>query len=382
MKRVSILGSTGSIGTQTLDVIRQHPDIFRVEALAAGRNIALLIEQIRAFQPRKVSVQDKETAEHIRHILPYGVELYEGEQGLIEIAAHTEADIVVTAVVGSIGLKSTLAAIQANKTIALANKETLVAAGHLVTEQAQAKGVQLIPVDSEHSAVFQCLQGEEHRQVRTITLTASGGSFRNYTRAELAKVTLKQALAHPNWNMGAKLTIDSATMANKGLEIIEAHWLFRLPYEQIDVLIHPESIVHSLVEYVDGSVIAQLGVPDMRVPIQYALTYPDRLTNHSPPLKLVELAQLHFRPLDIERYPMVHYAYLCGKAGGTAPTVFNAANEVAVARFISGEITFMDIERIVSRAIEKHKVIVRPELETIQEVDKETRRNAAAMFTS
>lgn len=380
MKRISILGSTGSIGTQTLDIVRQHPEQFKVEALAAGNNTSLLLEQIHEFKPSKVSVQDKAAADRLRERLPQGVEMYYGEDGLVEVAAGSEADTVVTAVVGSIGLKSTLAAIDEGKTIAIANKETLVTAGHLVTERARAKGVALMPVDSEHSAIFQCLNGEPMRGVRTITLTASGGSFRDRTRDELENVTVEDALKHPNWSMGAKVTIDSATMANKGLEVIEARWLFDLPYEQIRVLIHPESIIHSFVEYLDGSIIAQLGVPDMRVPIQYALAYPERLSNTSASLNLAEIAKLHFRELDTERFPMVRYAYDCGKAGGTATTVFNAANEVAVARFLRGEISFLDIERIVSTLITKHQTISHPSLEAIQETDMRTRAEALSIL--
>lgn len=379
MKRISILGSTGSIGTQTLDIVRQHPEQFKVEALAAGKNTFLLLEQIREFKPSKISVQDKAAAERLREELPQGVELYYGEEGLIETAAGTDADTVVTAVVGSIGLKSTLAAIDEGKTIAIANKETLVTAGHLIMDRARAKGVKLMPVDSEHSAIFQCLNRELMRGVRTITLTASGGSFRVRSRDELANVTVEDALKHPNWAMGAKVTIDSATMANKGLEIIEARWLFDLPYEQIHVLIHPESIIHSFVEFLDGSVVAQLGVPDMRVPIQYALAYPERLPNTSARLNLAEVAKLHFYEMDTDRFPMVRYAYECGKAGGTATTVFNAANEVAVARFLRGEISFLDIERIVSTLISKHCTIPHPPLEAIQETDMRTRVEALSI---
>ncbi|UHA73902.1 1-deoxy-D-xylulose-5-phosphate reductoisomerase [Paenibacillus sp. 481] len=376
MKRIAVLGSTGSVGTQTLDVVLQHPEHFKVEALAAGRNAALIVEQAHRFQPRKVSVQDRATADQIREQLPQGTELFYGEEGLIEVAAHTEADTVVTAVMGSVGLHSTLAAIEQGKTIALANKETLVTAGHLVTQAAKRKGITLMPVDSEHSAIFQCLNGESLDTIRTMTLTGSGGSFRDLNRQQLEGVTVEQALKHPNWSMGAKITIDSATMANKGLEVIEAHWLFGVLYEQIDVLIHPESIIHSFVEFKDGSIMAQMGVPDMRVPIQYALTYPERIHNPAPSLNLAQIAQLHFRELDLARYPMVGYAYECGKLGGTATTVFNAANEIAVARFLRGEISFLDIERIVEKAISQHVPISHPSLEAIEEIDQQTRKQA------
>ncbi|WP_028545190.1 1-deoxy-D-xylulose-5-phosphate reductoisomerase [Paenibacillus taiwanensis] len=376
MKRISILGSTGSIGTQTLDVVANHPEHFQIEAMAAGRNAALFLEQIKQFRPKLVSVQDKATADLIRSELPQGTRLVYGEEGLIEVAAHPTTDTVVTAVMGSVGLKSTLAAINMGKWIGLANKETLVTAGHLVTAAAARNNVKLMPIDSEHSAIFQCLNGEPRRAVQSITLTASGGSFRDVSRAELEGVSVEQALQHPNWSMGAKITIDSATMANKGLEVIEAHWLFGLPYDDIHVMLHPESIIHSYVEYVDGAVIAQLGTPDMRVPIQYALTYPERLDNPSPRLNLAQVGTLHFRELDMERYPMVRYAYESGKLGGTATTVFNAANEVAVARFLRREISFLDIERIVELALERHHVVAEPTLEVIEETDRRTRQEA------
>ncbi|NMM51208.1 1-deoxy-D-xylulose-5-phosphate reductoisomerase [Paenibacillus aquistagni] len=376
MKRISVLGSTGSIGTQTLSVIEHHPESFVVEALAAGRNAELLLKQAHQFKPRLVSVQDKVTADAVKDELPSGTKLVYGEEGLIEAASCQEADTVVTAVVGSVGLKSTLAAIEEGKTIGLANKETLVTAGHLVTAAAKRKGVKLMPIDSEHSAIFQSLNGESMSDVDSITITASGGSFRDRTREQLAHVTVEEALKHPNWSMGAKITIDSATMANKGLEVIEAHWLFELDYDRIHVLIHPESIIHSYVEYVDGSIIAQLGVPDMRVPIQYALSYPERMTSPAERLNLAKIAKLHFRELDTARYPMVRYAYESGRIGGTATTVFNAANEVAVARFLQGEIAFLDIERIVENALAGHRVQVDPSLEIIEETDREIRQAA------
>ncbi|WP_195573227.1 1-deoxy-D-xylulose-5-phosphate reductoisomerase [Paenibacillus sp. 1001270B_150601_E10] len=376
MKRISVLGSTGSIGTQTLSVVENHPDSFQIEALAAGRNAELLIKQVRRFNPRLVSVQDKETADAVRAALPAGTKLVYGDEGLIEAASCQEADTVVTAVVGSVGLRSTLAAIEQGKTIGLANKETLVTAGHLVTEAADRQGVSLMPIDSEHSAIFQSLNGEPRAAIDSITLTASGGSFRDRTREELRGVTVEEALKHPNWSMGAKITIDSATMANKGLEVIEARWLFGLDYDRIHVLIHPESIIHSYVEYVDGSIIAQMGVPDMRVPIQYALSYPERMTSPADRLNLAKVGKLNFRELDMTRYPMVRYAYESGRLGGTATTVFNAANEVAVARFLRGEISFLDIERIVEQSLSMHQVIAKPTLEIIQETDKEIRKYA------
>ncbi|WP_046228028.1 1-deoxy-D-xylulose-5-phosphate reductoisomerase [Paenibacillus dauci] len=378
MKKIAILGSTGSIGTQTLDVVRAHPEAFQVEGIAAGTNVDLVVQQANEFQPRIVSVANKELAEQIRHQLPVGTQVHYGEQGLIEVAAGTEAHTVVTAVMGSMGLPSTLAAIEAGKTIGLANKETLVTAGHLVTERARQKGVQLLPIDSEHSALFQSLNGEPRERIAQLTLTASGGSFRDRTRAELHGVTVADALKHPNWSMGAKITIDSASMANKGLEVIEAHWLFDMPYDQISVVLHPESIIHSFVEFVDTSIIAQLGNPDMRVPIQYALTYPDRQNSPSSRLSLAQVGQLNFREMDYERFPCLRMAFEAGRLGGTAPTVFNAANEVAVARFLKGEIAFLTIEDIIADALEHHQTTANPELEVIQSVDQETRAQAMA----
>ncbi|MEG6587831.1 1-deoxy-D-xylulose-5-phosphate reductoisomerase [Paenibacillus barengoltzii] len=379
MKKIALIGSTGSIGTQTLDVIRAYPREFRLEGLAAGSNLKLFAEQVHEFRPRKASVATKELADRIRPELPEGVELYYGEQGLVEVAAGTDADTVVTAIVGSAGLPATLAAIEEGKHIALANKETLVTAGHLVTEMAQRKGVALLPVDSEHSAIFQCLNGEYKQEVRQITLTASGGSFRDLTREQLREVTVEDALKHPNWSMGAKITIDSATMVNKGLEVIEAHWLFGLPFEQIGVLLHPESIIHSFVEYRDGSVIAQLGTPDMRVPIQYALTYPHRWPSAAKRLSLAEIGKLHFREMDFERFPCLRLAYECGKIGGTATSVYNAANEVAVARFLKGEIPFLQIEAIIETALAEHEVQFHPDLETIREADRWARALAETL---
>lgn len=379
MKRISVIGSTGSIGTQTLDVLKQHPEQFSVEGLAAGRNIELFLEQVRLFKPRKASVADKDAADSLRPFLPAGVELFYGEEGLNEVAAGTDADTVVTAIVGSAGLPSTLAAIDAGKHIALANKETLVTAGQLVTELARKKGVSLLPVDSEHAAIFQCLNGERLSDVERIVLTASGGSFRHLNREQLQQVTVEDALKHPNWSMGAKITIDSATMVNKGLEVMEAHWLFGMDFEQIGVLLHPESIVHSFVEYRDGSVIAQLGNPDMRVPIQYALTYPERWPSETKRLSLSEAGQLHFREMDLERYPCLRMAYECGKLGGTAPSVYNAANEVAVARFLNGEIPFLRIESLIEETLSRHTNHSADDLDTIFAADRWAREIASTI---
>ncbi|KHL96510.1 1-deoxy-D-xylulose 5-phosphate reductoisomerase [Paenibacillus sp. IHB B 3415] len=379
MKRISILGSTGSVGTQTLDVVAMHPEAFVVDGLAAGTNTRLLLEQVRRFHPRRVSVSTPELAAEIRSSLPAGVELYSGREGLVEIAAGGDAETVVTALVGSVGLQSTMAAIEAGRHIGLANKETLVTAGHLVTELAGRKGVKLLPVDSEHSAIFQCLNGENREDVASITITASGGSFRDYTRAQLKNVTVEDALRHPNWSMGAKITIDSATMVNKGLEVIEAHHLFALPYEQINVLLHPESIIHSYVEFRDSSIIAQLGTPDMRVPIQYALTYPDRWQSPAERLSLAKVASLTFREMDYERFPALKLAIDCGTMGGTATTAFNAANEIAVARFLRGEIPFLRIDEIIDEVLQRHENAAHPNLEQIEHCDTVTRELAAVL---
>lgn len=379
MKKIAILGSTGSIGNQTLDVVDMHPERFQVEGLAAGSNIELLIEQAKRYRPKKVSVGSKELAETVAPHLPVETQLFYGKEGLVEVAAGTDADTVVTAVMGSVGLESTLAAIDAGKQIGLANKETLITAGHIVTARAAAKGVPILPVDSEHSAIFQCLNGEPRERVMGITLTASGGSFRDLTREQLKEVTVEDALKHPNWSMGSKITIDSATMVNKGLEVIEAHWLFGLSYDQIDVLLHPESIIHSYVEFNDTSIIAQLGNPDMRVPIQYALTYPDRLPSPSQRLSLTQVGKLHFREMDMERFPCLRMAYECGKMGGTATTAFNAANEVAVARFLRKEISFLKIEDIIASVLEAHRNVDEPDLEEIARCDQESRQLAFSL---
>ncbi|WP_309123436.1 1-deoxy-D-xylulose-5-phosphate reductoisomerase [Paenibacillus sp.] len=369
MKRISILGSTGSIGTQTLDIAAFHPERFRVEALAAGTNVDLLAEQANRFRPRLVSVATKELADKLTGMIPEGIRVLYGDEGVREVAAGNDADVVVSAMVGSAGCEPTLAAIDAGKAIALANKETLVAAGAVVTARARRRGVPLIPVDSEHSAIFQSLNGSRIDDVLALTLTASGGSFRDRGREELADVTIADALRHPNWSMGAKVTIDSATMANKGLEVIEARWLFDVDYDRIRVLVHPESIIHSYVEFYDKSIIAQLGQPDMRVPIQYALTFPDRPLSPASSLDLAALGKLTFRPMDFERYPMIRLAYEAGRAGGTATAVFNAANEIAVARFLAEDIPFLRIESIVESTLAKHDVVAATDLGAIREAD-------------
>ncbi|MDP4103857.1 MAG: 1-deoxy-D-xylulose-5-phosphate reductoisomerase [Bacillota bacterium] len=374
MKYISLLGATGSIGTQTLDIIKEHSAEFTLVAMSVGKNIALTRKIIKAFQPELVSVQEKSISDTLKAEFP-GTRFTYGEQGLIEVAVYKSANILVNAVLGSVGLNPTLQAIEAGKTIAIANKETLVTAGHLVINAAKRNNVPLLPVDSEHSAIFQALQGENSKNIERLIITASGGSFRDRTRDQLENVTVQEALNHPNWSMGAKITIDSATMMNKGLEVIEAHWLFNMPYEKIDVLLHKESIIHSMVEFHDSSIIAQLGSPDMRVPIQYALTYPDRLPLASAKrLNLAEVGMLHFKEMDFERFRCLKFAYEAGRIGGTMPTVLNAANEIASAAFLQGKIRFLQIEDLVEKALEKHQTMENPSLALIQEVDKETRQ--------
>lgn len=382
LKYISILGASGSIGTQTLDVIRAHPDKFRLAAASVGKNVEAARRLISEFSPRLVALADRGAYETLYSEYGGRLAIVYGEEGLVEAAVCSEADIVVTAVVGSIGLVPTLKAIEAGKTIALANKETLVVAGHLVTAAAEKHNVPLLPVDSEHSAIFQCLQGEKHEHVEKLILTASGGSFRDKTREELAHVTVEEALCHPNWSMGAKITIDSATMMNKGFEVIEAHWLFRLPYERIEVVLHRESVIHSLVEFRDTSVLAQLGTPDMRVPIQYALTYPERLPlSVAKPLNLATLGTLHFAPVDFDRYRCLRFAYEAGKRGGSLPVVLNAANEEAVAAFLAGRIPFLAIEEWIERALERHRLVSDPQLEEIREIDADTRAYVRSLLS-
>ncbi|WP_066320646.1 1-deoxy-D-xylulose-5-phosphate reductoisomerase [Bacillus sp. FJAT-29814] len=380
MKKISLLGATGSIGTQTLDIIREHPGEFGLVALSSGKNIELTRKIIHEFQPELVSVQTSNDYNTLKAEFP-SVKFTYGDDGLIEAAVYKKADILVNAVLGSVGLNPTLQAIESGKTIAIANKETLVTAGHLVMEAAARNHVSLLPVDSEHSAIFQALQGEREKNIERLILTASGGSFRDRSREELEDVTVEEALNHPNWSMGAKITIDSATMMNKGLEVIEAHWLFQMPYEKIDVLLHKESIIHSMVEFHDSSIIAQLGTPDMRVPIQFALTYPDRLPLPSGNrLNLAQVGKLHFQEMDLERFRCLQFAYSAGKQGGTMPTVLNAANEAAVAAFLEGKIRFLQIEDLIEKALSTHQTMEHPSLAVIQEVDKETRQYVRSLL--
>ncbi len=382
MKRIAILGSTGSIGRSALQVIEQFPNRFQVVALAAGRNVDLLIEQIQRFRPKVAAVLDQELANDLASRLPadIGVEVFAGSQGYQNIANCTDADMVLSSMVGAAGLIPTLSAIRAGKDVALANKETLVMAGALVMEEVRRYQIRLLPVDSEHNAIFQALEGHRREDLKRIFLTASGGPFLNLPKEQLESVTPAQALNHPNWEMGAKITIDSATMMNKGLEVIEAKWLFDLAVEKIDVHIHPQSIVHSMVEYVDGSVIAQLGMPDMRVPIAYALAYPERLKLDLPTLDLFSVQTLTFQEPDLGRYPCLDLAFNACKAGGTMPAVLNASNEVAVQAFLDKRIPFLAIARLVDKVMQEHELAPAKELEAILAADTWARRRAEAII--
>ncbi|PIJ99778.1 1-deoxy-D-xylulose-5-phosphate reductoisomerase [Lysinibacillus sphaericus] len=374
MKKISLLGATGSIGWQTYDILKEQREAFQLVAFSSGKNMEKTREMIDNLKPELVSVQLEEDALLLAKEYPT-IHFTFGAQGLVEVATHPASTVLVNAVLGSVGLESTLAAIRMGKTIAIANKETLVTAGHLVMAEAKKYNATILPVDSEHSAIFQSMNGENPKDIERLIITASGGSFRDKTRDQLKHVTVADALNHPNWSMGAKITIDSATMMNKGLEVIEAHVLFDMPYEKIDVLLHRESIIHSLVEYHDTSVIAQLGTPDMRVPIQYALSYPDRIPLHNGQrLNLAQIGQLHFQEMDFERYPALRLAYEAGRTGGTILTAMNAANEAAVAAFLQGKITFLQIDETIERLMQAHQNIAIPDLQTILQVDSETRK--------
>lgn len=364
MKRLSILGSTGSIGQNTLEVISRHRDRFSVKALAVRNNVRMLEEQIREFKPEVVAVYDEAAAASLKKMNP-PVEILIGEQGLIDAATLDGTDMLVSAIVGSPGLVPTFEAIKAGKDIALATKEALVMAGHLVMPEASRRGVRILPVDSEHSAVFQCLDGRDMEEVEQIVLTASGGPFRKKSVHELCKVTPDEALRHPNWDMGKKISIDSATLMNKGLEVIEAYWLFNVPVEKIGVIVHPQSIIHSMVRFIDGSIISQMSVPDMKGPISYALSYPERFGNILPALNLAEIGELTFEEPDMERYPSLALIYEALRKGGTMPCVLNAANEIAVEAFLEEKILFTDISQVVSDTMAEHAVV---RGETIEEV--------------
>lgn len=365
MKNVSILGSTGSIGTQTLDVIRRNKDI-NVVALAAGTRVSELAAQVREFRPELVCVGSEELVPQIKQLLAdVDVRIVCGNEGLIEAAVIGSADIVVTAVVGMMGIVPTIKAIQAHKDIALANKETLVCAGHIIMKLAKECGVNIYPVDSEHSAIFQCLNGENHGEISKILLTASGGPFRGRKRAELENVQLEDALKHPNWSMGRKITIDSSTMVNKGLEVMEAQWLFGVPADKVQVVVQPQSIIHSMVEFKDGAVMAQLGSPDMRLPIQYALYYPERRELNTDRLDFYELSGITFEKPDMETFRGLKLAYEAADRGGNIPTAYNAANEVAVARFLDRQIRYLDIPDIIEYAMKEVDYIENPTVEEI-----------------
>ncbi len=366
MKKIAILGSTGSIGTQTLEVVREHKEELCVTALAAGRNKERLKEQIKEFHPSLVSLADEKLAMELEQELAgSGVTVLHGMDGLVAVAGAEDSDVVVTAVVGMMGILPTMEAIRRGKDIALANKETLVTAGHLIIPMAKEYGVSILPVDSEHSAIFQCLHSARRQDVDKILLTASGGPFRGKTLADLEKVTLEDALKHPNWSMGRKITIDSSTMVNKGLEVMEAHWLFDVDYDQIEVVVQPQSIIHSMVQFVDGAILAQLGTPDMKVPIEYALFYPERRTLSGGRLDFGTLKSITFEKPDYEVFRGLSLALDAGKAGGTMPTVFNAANERAVAKFLKREIGYLDIIRLIEKCMNAHPVKENPSLEEI-----------------
>lgn len=372
MKKIAILGSTGSIGTQTLEVVEYNQDI-EVIALAAGSNITLLEQQIRKFHPSLVCVWDEKKAMELKtRVKDLDVAVTSGMDGLLQAATHPQVQIVVTAIVGMIGIRPTIAAMRAGKDIALANKETLVTAGHIIMPLAKECGVRILPVDSEHSAIFQCLNGENKREIHKILLTASGGPFRGRTLEQLAAVKLEDALKHPNWAMGRKITIDSSTMVNKGLEVMEAKWLFGVEMDQVQVVVQPQSVIHSMVEFEDGAVIAQLGTPDMKLPIQYALYYPERRYLAGDRLDFAKLRQITFEDPDMEVFRGLKLAYDAGRRGGSLPTVFNAANEYAVGKFLNREITYLTIIDMIEGAMGHHKIVENPDVEQILAAEQET----------
>jgi 1-deoxy-D-xylulose-5-phosphate reductoisomerase len=378
MKKVVLLGSTGSIGTSTVKVANDLPDRIRLVGLAAGNNADLLIEQARQHGPEAISITSPAKAEELRKNFGTATQVYSGDEGLLKLATMPAADIVLIAIVGTAGLKPALAAIRAGKDIAIASKEILVMAGETVMSEARKYGVRVLAVDSEHSAIFQCLDGKPSSSVRKLWLTASGGPFRNTPKEEFPNITVERALKHPSWVMGQKITIDSATLFNKGLEMIEARWLFDIGIERVGVLVHPQSIVHSMVEFVDGALLAQLSTPDMCLPIQYALTYPDRAPSERVQTDFAKLGQLTFEEPDAERFPALTLARRAGEVGGTLPAVLNAANEVAVAAFVDRKINFPQITDTVKRVMDAHKVVKHPTLEQILEADEWARREAAS----
>lgn len=370
MKNIVLLGSTGSIGTQTLDVVRSYKEDLHVVALAAGNSVEMMEQQIREFLPSYAVMWSEEAAKDLKQrVSDLQVQVLTGMDGLLAISVLPEADVVLTAIVGMIGIRPTIAAIEAGKDIALANKETLVTAGHIIMPLAKKHGVKILPVDSEHSAIFQSLNGEPKDKIRQILLTASGGPFRGFTKEQLTNVKAADALKHPNWTMGRKITIDSATMVNKGLEVMEAGWLFHVPPEKITVVVQPQSIIHSMVEYVDGAVIAQLGVPDMKLPIQYALFYPDRRPMQENNIDFFKLGRITFEEPDMEVFTGLKLAYEAFRAGGSMPTVFNAANEKAVSLFLQDKIGFLDIPELIGACMQNHHVIANPTVEQILEAE-------------
>jgi len=372
VKKIAILGSTGSIGTQTLEIVRDNPDL-EVVGLSAGSNIDLLEKQVREFKPRLVCIRDENACKELKvRLADIQAEVVYGMDGLIQIAEMEESEILVTAIVGMIGIRPTIAAINRHKDIALANKETLVTAGHIIMPLAEKMGVSILPVDSEHSAIFQSMQGENRERVSKLLITASGGPFRGKTRAELENVRLEDALHHPNWSMGNKITIDSATLVNKGLEVMEAKWLFGMDLEKIQVVVHPQSIIHSMVEYVDGGIIAQLGTPDMKLPIQYALFYPDRRPMKGKRVDFYELGSITFEKPDMETFTGLRLAMRAAKEGGSVPTVFNAANEKAVSLFLEKKISFLRIPEIIEMCMDAHKRLDNPNVEEILASEQET----------
>lgn len=380
MRKIALLGSTGSIGRQTLDVVAANPDKMEVKVLAAGSSVELMLNQIERFHPDFAVLSDKEAALQLKKNYKGPTEILSGEEGILAAATYEEVDTVLGAMSGYVGLKPTMAAINSGKDIALANKETLVAAGEIVMEAVRRNNVALLPVDSEHSAIFQSLRAGKHSEIKKLILTASGGPFRGKTRRELRNCTLDECLNHPNWSMGKKITVDSSTLANKGLEVIEAHWLFDVDYENIDVLVHPESVVHSMVEFHDGAVIAQMGLPDMKLPIQYALSYPERYNVSYGELDLLKYGSLHFEAPDTVNFPALKIAVACGKEGGSLPCVFNAANEECVYAFLQGKISYTDITDIPLRVVQSHLKIESPTLEEIAQVDAEARKRTRAFI--
>lgn len=380
MKKIAILGSTGSIGTQTLEIVRTNKDL-EVVALAAGGNVTLMEQQVREFHPKVAVMWSTEAAEDLKQrVADMEVRILYGMDGLLELAVLPEVEVLVTAIVGMIGIRPTIAAIEAGKTIALANKETLVCAGHIIMPLAREKGVSILPVDSEHSAIFQSMNGEPKNRIEKILLTASGGPFRGKKKEELVNIKPENALKHPNWSMGRKITIDSSTLVNKGLEVIEAKWLFDVDFSQIQVVVHPQSIIHSMVEYVDGGIMAQLGTPDMKLPIQYALFYPDRRPMEGKRLDFYELANITFEKPDMETFRGLKLAYEAGEMGGSMPTVLNAANEKAVSLFLDGKIEYLQIAEIIEACMQNHKRIENPDVAQILAAEKETYEYIAGKY--